>query len=125
MPILDIEIVVAADSDLDSSLAAKLADAAGEVFASVAGQTWVRLRPLRADRYAENGGGPPEGVLPVFVEVLLADPPMGEELRSQVHRLTLAIANVCERAPENVHLVYGAAARGRVAFGGKLVGGQS
>jgi hypothetical protein len=93
MPILDIEIVVAADADLDSSLAAKLADAAGEVFASVAGQTWVRLRPLGGELYAENGG------------------------------LTLAIANVCDRAPETVHLVYRPAARGRVAFGGKLVGG--
>jgi hypothetical protein len=31
---------------------------------------------------------------------------------------------VCERPPENVHLFYRAAARGRVAFGGKLVGGE-
>ena len=53
--------------------------------------------------------------------MLLAEPPQGEELRSQVHRLTLAIAKVCDRAPENVHLFYQASARGRVAFGGKLV----
>jgi hypothetical protein len=91
------------------------------VFESVAGRTWVRLRELPVDRYAENGGGPLDGVLPVFVDVLLADPPQGEELRSQIHRLTLAIAKVCERAPENVHLFYQASARGRVAFGGKLV----
>ena len=99
----------------------RLADAAGEVFETVAGRTWVRLRTLPSDRYAENGGGPPEGVLPIFVDVLLADPPEGEDLRLQVHRLTLAIANICERAPENVHLFYQAAARGRVAFGGRLV----
>ena len=121
MPILDVEIVVAAGEEQDGSLAAKLADAAGEVFGGVAGRTWVRLRSLPSDHYAENGGGPPEGVLPVFVGVLLADPPVGEELRSQVHRLTLALAKACERAPENVHLFYRAAARGRVAFGGRLV----
>jgi phenylpyruvate tautomerase PptA (4-oxalocrotonate tautomerase family) len=121
MPILDVEVVTAGSEALDESLASRIADAAGEVFASVAGQTWVRVRDLPRGRYAENGGGPPDGTLPVFCSVLLADPPQGEELRSQVHRLTLAIAKVCERAPANVHLLYRASARGRVAFGGKLV----
>ena len=121
MPILEIEVVIEDDAALEASLASSLADAAAEVFGSVAGQTWVRLRELPRARYTENGGGPPEGVLPVFVDVLLADPPEGEDLRLQVHRLTLAIANLCGRAPENVHLFYQPAARGRVAFGGKLV----
>ena len=121
MPILDVQIVVPTGEEPDPSMAAKLADAAGEVFETVAGKTWVRLRGLPRDRYAENGGGPLEGVLPVFVDVLLADPPAGEDLRLQVHRLTLAIAKVCNRLPENVHLFYQPAARGRVAFGGKLV----
>jgi phenylpyruvate tautomerase PptA (4-oxalocrotonate tautomerase family) len=121
MPILDVVIIMPVGDEPDSSLATRLADVTGEVFEAVAGRTWVRLRALPADRYAENGGGPPEGVLPVFVDVLLADPPEGEDLRLQVHRLTLTIANVCGRPPENVHLFYQAAARGRVAFGGKLV----
>jgi hypothetical protein len=82
----------------------------------------VRLRSLPRDAYAENGAGPPEGVHPVFVSVLLADLPEGEELRLQVHRLTLAIAKTCGRPPENVHLFYEPRASGRVAFGGKLVG---
>jgi phenylpyruvate tautomerase PptA (4-oxalocrotonate tautomerase family) len=56
------------------------------------------------------------------VRVLLADVPYGHELRNQIHRLTAAIAKVCERPPENVHLVYEPPARGRIAFGGKLVG---
>ena len=122
MPILEVEIVVPAGESLDATLATRLADATGEVFESVAGRTWVRVRELPSDHYAENGGGPPEGVFPVFVSVLLSEPPQGEELRSQVHRLTLAIAKVCQRPPENVHLVYRAAARGRMAFGGGLVG---
>jgi phenylpyruvate tautomerase PptA (4-oxalocrotonate tautomerase family) len=124
MPILEIEIVVAEGEELDPSLAASLVDAAGEVFGTVAGQTWVRLRALPRRGYAENGGGPPEGIHPVFARVLLADPPQGEELRLQIHRLTLAIAKVCGRPPENVHLFYEPAGRGRVAFGGKLVAGH-
>jgi len=122
MPVLDVEIVVEDAGALDASLAAKLADAAGEVFGTVAGTTWVRLRSLPRGQYAENGGGPPQGVLPVLVSILLADSPTGSELRSQVHHLTAAIAKVCERPPENVHLFYQPSARGRVAFGGKLVG---
>jgi phenylpyruvate tautomerase PptA (4-oxalocrotonate tautomerase family) len=121
VPILDVEVVTTGEDALDAALAAKIADAAGEVFESVAGRTWVRLRAIPQALYAENGGGPPDGTLPVFVDVLLADPPQAEALRSQVHRLTLAIAKVCERTPENVHLFYQASARGRVAFGGKLV----
>ena len=122
MPILDVEIVLNEGESLDRTLAAKLADAAGEIFGSVAGGTWVRLRELPAAGYAENGGGPAEGVRPVFVDVLLADPPSGEELRLQVHRLTLAIAKLCDRPPENVHVLYAPAARGRIAFGGKVAG---
>jgi len=120
MPILDVEIVMDEGESADPGLAGRLADAAGGIFGSVAGGTWVRLRELAATSYAENGGGPLGGVRPVFVEVLLADPPQGEERRLQVHRLTLAIAKLCERAPENVHVLYAAPARGRIAFGGKL-----
>jgi phenylpyruvate tautomerase PptA (4-oxalocrotonate tautomerase family) len=123
MPILEIEIIVAEGEAVDPSLAPSLADAAGEVFGTVAGQTWVRVRALERSGYAENGGGPPEGIYPVFARVLLADPPQGEELRLQIHRLTLAIAKVCTRPPENVHLFYEPSARGRGAFGGKLVAG--
>jgi phenylpyruvate tautomerase PptA (4-oxalocrotonate tautomerase family) len=124
VPVLEIEMVVANGEALPASLAASLADAAGEVFGSKAGQTWVRLRALAAGEYAENGGDPASAPRPVFVSVLQADPPQGEELRLQVDRLTVAIARVCALPPENVHLVYQASARGRVAFGGRLVGGS-
>lgn len=122
MPILEVDLVVEDDGALDAALAPALAEAAGEVFAEVAGTTWVRVRPVPRAHYAENGGGPPEGVHPVLVRVLLAEVPTGSELRNQVHRLTAAIAKVCERPPENVHLVYEPPAGGRVAFGGRLVG---
>ncbi len=115
MPILDVDIVGAADLDL----AQKIADAAGQVFHTPAGETWVRLRS--PDAYAENGGTLPEGVRPVFVSVLKAQPPTGEELALEVQALTEAVAHACGRPPENVHVLYAPAALGRVAFGGRLV----
>jgi hypothetical protein len=101
-------------------LARRIADAAGEALGSRTHGTWVRLSFLDAGDYAENGG-PPHGVLPVLVSVLLADPPHGDALAAQASRLTAAIAQACGRPVENVHLVYEPPARGRVAFGGDLL----
>jgi hypothetical protein len=78
------------------------------------------VRFVSADDYAENAGGPPAGAQPVLVSVLLADPPQGTDLAAQAARLTQAIARVCRRPPENVHVLYEPPARGRIAFGGKL-----
>ena len=119
MPILDVDIVGAADLDL----AQKIADAAGQVFHTPAGETWVRLRS--PDAYAESGGTLPEGVRPVFVSVLKAQPPTGEALALEVSALTEAVAHACGRPPENVHVLYEPAAQGRLAFGGSLVSGES
>ena len=115
MPILDVDIVGAADLDL----AQKIADAAGRVFHTPAGETWVRLRSPEA--YAENGGTLPEGVRPVFVSVLKTQPPAGEALVLEVQALTDAVAHACGRPPENVHVIYEPPALGRIAFGGRLV----
>ncbi len=120
MPILDIEIV-GEPTDAPADLALRLAEAAGQVLASRPMGTWVKLRWLPAERYAENGGGPPGGVLPVFVRLLTArNPPAGVGAR-EARDLTQAIAQACERPAENVHICYQAPAAGRVAFGGQLV----
>lgn len=116
MPILDVDIVGAADLDL----AQRIADAAGRVFQTPPGETWVRLRSPAA--YAESGGTLPEGVRPVFVSVLKARPPAGEALVLEVAALTDAVAQACGRPPENVHVIYEPAAHGRIAFGGHLAG---
>ena len=121
MPIVDVEMVIAATEATEPGLAAALADAVGEVLESEAGSVWVRLRRLSETRYAENGGGPPDGVRPVFVTVLLAHVPEGAALQDQVRRLTDVIAAVCNRPAENVHVLYLPEARGRMAFGGRLV----
>ncbi len=122
MPILDVEIV-GQPGEHGDDLPRRLAEAAGEVLRAPPGGTWVLLRYLQRERYAESGDGPPAGVRPVFVRVLRARVPSGRELAEDVAALTEAIARECERAATNVHVVHEPAAAGRVAFGGRLVEG--
>jgi phenylpyruvate tautomerase PptA (4-oxalocrotonate tautomerase family) len=121
MPILDIEMAICQDEALAPGLAADIADRSGEVFGSPPGSTWVKLRAIPCDHYAENGGGPPDGVYPVFVSVLKARLPAPDALRAEVARLTAAVAEATGRPAENIHIVYLPAGAGRVAFGGELV----
>ena len=121
MPILEIEIVVDEGEALDDGLASWLAESAGQVFGAPPGSTWVRLRFLSADNYAESGGGPPEGVRPVFVRVLQASPTKAELLEDEVRKLTETIGELCNRPSRHVHVLYDLPAEGRMAFGGRLV----
>ena len=105
-------------------LAAEIADRCGQVFGSAPGSTWVKLHPFPHEHYAENGGGPPDGVFPVFVSVLKARLPAPDALRVEVARLTAAIAEATRRPAENIHIVYLPAGAGRVAFGGELVSAE-
>jgi len=124
MPIVDVEIVLRPGESMRAGLAAEIADRCGEVFGSPPGNTWVKLRPIPCDHYAENGGGPPDGVYPVFVLVLKARLPAPDPLRAEVSRLAAAIAEATGRPVENVHIAYLPAAAGRVAFGGELVSAE-
>lgn len=117
MPIVSIEIVT--NEPPAAAVAGDLADSLAGAFGGPPSRTWVRLRTL--DNYAEGGGGPPRGVLPVFVSVLMAAPPDGVARRDQVAAITKAVATACDRPAENVHIIYEAPAAGRVAFGGDLV----
>ena len=122
MPILTIEITGAAGAHAPD-LAARIANVAGAVFGSAPGQTWVRLRWLGGGDYAENGGGPPPDVHPVFVSVIEAHPPEGGERERRAASLTIAITEACDRPADNVHVIYEPPGAGRVAFGGRLVDG--
>ena len=121
MPILEVEIVQPDDVPSDPALAARIADAAGAVFDSGPMQTWVRVRALPLSQYAENGGGPPQGVAPVFVTVLKAALAPLDRRQEEVRQLTQRIAVVCRRPAENVHVLYSPDGAGRAAFGGSLV----
>lgn len=116
MPMLSIEIV-GVPGEHSPGLAAVLADAAGAVFPSPPGGTWVRLRWLDPADYAENGGGPPPGVRPVFVSAIEAHPPEGVDRA----RHAAALAAAIDRPADHVHVIFEPPGAGRVAFGGRLI----
>ena len=122
MPILDIDIVQAdGAAPPTASLTQTLADAAGRVFASTPGRTWVRLRTLPAAQYAENDVTLARDELPVFVTVLHAHPPEAAARAAEVAALTQAVAIGLGCAANRVHVQYAPAGAGRQAFGGSLV----
>jgi phenylpyruvate tautomerase PptA (4-oxalocrotonate tautomerase family) len=121
MPIIDIEIVLQPNEKLRSKLAGELADRAAEILVSPKGGTWVKIHPIKNEHYAENGAGPDEGIYPVFVSILKAQPPESHAMRTEALSLAAAIALACARPPENVHIFYEPAAAGRALLGGTMV----
>jgi phenylpyruvate tautomerase PptA (4-oxalocrotonate tautomerase family) len=119
VPIVDIEYVRLEAHTL--SPAPALASALGRVFGSPPGRTWVRVRHLNSGDYAENDVAPDPAQLPVFVTMLLAQPPGGEALEVQVRQVTEAVAGCLSVAPDRVHVQYAPPAAGRQAFGGELL----
>lgn len=120
MPILSIEIV-GKRGDYPAGMASRLADAAGAFYRSEAGHTWVRLRWLDPEDYAENEGGPYADVRPVFVSVIEAHPPEDAERARQAVALATVVGEACGQTAEHVHVIYEPPGAGRVAFGGHLV----
>jgi phenylpyruvate tautomerase PptA (4-oxalocrotonate tautomerase family) len=121
MPVLEVTVVGGGPASTRAGLARGIADAAGAVFQSTPGSTWVVLREHPAEDYAENAAGPEEGYAPVFVRVLKKSLPSERELAREVEALTRAVAEVCGRDPEQVHVIYEPPAEGRTAFGGRLI----
>ena len=121
MPIVDIEFVAKLESELSTISANALASALGKIFGSMPGRTWVRLRFLSSNAYAENESNLSSGELPAFVTVLHAYLPDGEALAAEMQDLPVTLAGCLGRAPERVHVQYTPEAAGRQAFGGKLV----
>src|SRR2546423_1477926 len=121
MPIVIVELVAEENHAQVPNLAQPLADAIGRALNSPPGQTWVRLRIIRRDEYAENESVVDSDELPVFITLLKREAPCGAELQAEVVALTHAIVKVVGRPASCVHIVYAPAAAGRVSFGGKLV----
>ena len=120
MPIVDIEIVLRANEAIRQEKVSELADELGDIFHSSPGKTWVKIHPLTSDQYAESGGMP-EDVYPLFVTVMKSELPSTEELQNEVAKITGAVAQICGRPSENIHVIYQPEGKGRVAFGGKIV----
>jgi phenylpyruvate tautomerase PptA (4-oxalocrotonate tautomerase family) len=114
MPILRVEVVAAV---LPAGLAQRIADGAASALGTAPGRTWVRLRCLAPEDYAENGADS-EGLAPVFVELLLRRPLT--EGRATLSALTDAVAEACERPRDRVHILLLPPAAGRMSFGGVL-----
>lgn len=121
MPILTVELVAHPDQETPHDLATVIADRAAEVFGTGPGRTWVRLRILPLETYAENGIPRDRLPRPVFVSVLKSDLPPPDQLERECAELAEQIGAACGRPPANVHVIYEAPARGRIAFGGKLL----
>jgi phenylpyruvate tautomerase PptA (4-oxalocrotonate tautomerase family) len=121
MPILTVEIVVSPSEKLSDDLASQIAHRAGEIFSSNPGGTWVKVCPIPQAHYAENGQET-TAVRPVFVSILKANLPDEAVMAREVEALTTAVAQLCDRPPENVHIIYLPSGNGRVAFGGQIVG---
>ncbi|HQW37990.1 MAG TPA: tautomerase family protein [Usitatibacteraceae bacterium] len=120
MPIFDIEIVRRAGEAVAPGLATRLADALGGALGAAPGKVWVRLRSLAPEAYAENGEGDGRAS-PIFVTMTASAPPEGEALDRLVAQVTQAVAGLAGRPAENVHVLLQPAAKGRIAFGGKVV----
>lgn len=118
MPILDIEIVSDRTERIRGEMTQALADEMGAAFGAEPGKVWVKVRTLPREQYAESGGAAP---MPVFVTVTASAPPTGDVLRARIAAITDAVARITRRPRENVHVEFLAPARGRIAFGGRLV----
>jgi phenylpyruvate tautomerase PptA (4-oxalocrotonate tautomerase family) len=120
MPIVDVQ-VVGSDEVASPNLAAELAAALGQLFATRPGSVWVRLSVLPSNLYAENGVPQAQRPNPVFVRVMHADLPPLDGLAAQARALATVIGGCLKRPPDLVHIEYAPPGRGRVAFGGTLL----
>jgi phenylpyruvate tautomerase PptA (4-oxalocrotonate tautomerase family) len=121
MPIIEVLLVIGADEQYSSGLAQRLANTIGSAMDASPGNVWVRLETLPSVNYAENASTLSQDELPVFVSVLHATPPSGIELKTEVAKITNAVAQATERHSERVHIEYAPPGAGRVSFGGRLV----
>jgi len=119
MPILTVEIVTRPDEYIRPELAQELADRTGKIFGSAPGTTWVKVYLIARENYAENITTS-DDISPVFVSILKAKLPSPVFLQVEVDKLTVAIAQICGRPEENIHILYLPEGTGCVAFGSKM-----
>ncbi|MGD8417230.1 MAG: hypothetical protein PVH91_09250 [Pseudomonadales bacterium] len=126
MPIVTIETLSDHPLSQDDALPTSeqlqsLADALGELFGSQPSGTWVRARQQQRAYYAENLIEIGPEMRPVIVEVIKSELDPGRNLDIEAAAICALVAQVLGRRTQSVHVIYQPPARGRVAFGGKLV----
>jgi phenylpyruvate tautomerase PptA (4-oxalocrotonate tautomerase family) len=120
MPLVDIEITLKEYETLSKDMAASLANELGKIFNSPSNSTWVKVRGLPVYQYAENGETQKD-VFPVFDKIIKSKL-LISELQNEAELIAIAVAQICERSTENIHIIYEPEGSGQVAFGGKLIG---
>jgi phenylpyruvate tautomerase PptA (4-oxalocrotonate tautomerase family) len=119
MPILFVDLVVRPGERAPASAARVLADLAGEMYGSQPGDTWVTVREIPAEGYAENHS--PDGVyFPAIIHVLRMRLPDKFALAAEAARLAEMAGQALGRPADNVHIIFEPSGGGRVAFGGRL-----
>jgi phenylpyruvate tautomerase PptA (4-oxalocrotonate tautomerase family) len=121
MPIVTVEVVVGANDAMAHDIAQSLADVIGRALESPPAQTWVRVRSLARDQYAENEVFLDATQLPVFVTILKRQSPQPAQLEAEIAALTRAVAQTIGRPVTCVHIEYAPAGAGRLSFGGILI----
>ena len=125
MPIVDIEVVTGTVSDSEPVGKEKLrvlADILGSAFGSEPGGTWVRMRLIDQESYAENNTAADMLSTPTFVSVLRFELPESDALQSEMKEVAEIVARTLGRPRESVHVIYEPGGRGRIGFGGMLRG---
>jgi phenylpyruvate tautomerase PptA (4-oxalocrotonate tautomerase family) len=117
MPIVLVDMI--GDSPPREGLAKELADACSPAFPPEHREVWVQVRVLPSRGWAVSGQ--PTGANPIFVHVLREVNPQGEALKKEIQGVTTAVARVTGRPMAEVHVIYEPSARGRMAFGGRLL----
>ena len=92
MPIIDVEVVTSkAEPNVGSRAQLQvLADELGILFDSEPAGTWVRLRSIDQDEFAENQTVIGSGVRPTFVNVLRSELPNTGALRIEMAEIAKA-----------------------------------
>ena len=121
MPIIDIELVEdEAPQAVSAEIVQALADELGELLGSNQASTWVRMRYLPRDQYAENQGAIDQSTRPVFVTVLKAFSGDEQQL-AEARAIADKVSGLLQRPIQNTHILFQPDAVGRIAFGGELI----
>jgi phenylpyruvate tautomerase PptA (4-oxalocrotonate tautomerase family) len=122
VPIIDIELLEDEQPGLLSTDKIQaLADSLGDLFNSAEAGTWVRLRHLPRDRYAENQTRIDQSTRPVFITVLKSRLGDENELAAEAKAIAGTVSGILGRSVQNTHVLFQPDAAGRIAFGGELV----
>lgn len=119
MPIIAVE-AIGSPAEFPKDMAQRIADSVADALKTGPRDTWVKIHFLAPDHYAENDASNLSPERPLVVSILKYTNPVGAELSAQIAELTSSIATASCHPRENVHLIYEAEGKGRVAFGGVL-----